>query len=113
MARSLCRKISFSAPLADSSNHRGMVFRIRQNEAIRQQPANRTKRRPSSRHIARSEDEGGPLAMQIRELRFEGDDGMAIAGDVAGPAGAGAHSHRRLDHRIDDGRMASHSEIIV
>ena len=51
--------------------------------------------------------------MQIGELGFECHDGMAVAGDVAGPSGARTHPHRGLDHRIDDRGVASHPEIIV
>ena len=51
--------------------------------------------------------------MQIGELGLERDDGAAVAGDVAGTAGTGAHLPRRLDHRVDDSGMASHPEIVV
>jgi hypothetical protein len=51
--------------------------------------------------------------MQIGELGLERDDGMAIAGDVAGTSGTGAHLSRRLDHGVDDSGMASHPEIVV
>jgi hypothetical protein len=51
--------------------------------------------------------------MQVRELSLERDDGMAVAGDVAGTASPGAHPPCGLGHGIDDSRMASHSEIVV
>jgi hypothetical protein len=57
--------------------------------------------------------ERGLLAVQIRELRLERDDGMTIAGDFAGTYGADAHPPRRLDHGIGDSGMASHPEIVV
>src|SRR5438270_11418588 len=93
-------------------DHRGMVLLIRQNEAIRQQPADRAKRR-FIRHIAGRKGERRLLAVQIRELRLERDDGMAIAGDVPRTSGAGAHPPRRLDHGVDDSGMASHPEIVI
>src|SRR6266566_3328727 len=38
---------------------------------------------------------------------------MVVAGDIAGSAGAGAHSGRGLDHGADDLRMLAHAEIVV
>jgi len=38
---------------------------------------------------------------------------MAVAGDVARPSRTSADLPRSLDHGIDDGRMASHAEIVV
>src|SRR5205823_2973272 len=64
-------------------------------------------------HIAGREGEGGLLAMQVRELRFERDDGMAVARDVAGTASPGAHPPCGLGHGINDSGMASHPEIVV
>jgi hypothetical protein len=89
-----------------------VVFLVRQNEAIRQQSADRAKRRFVG-HIAGREGERRLLAMQISELRLERDDCSAIAGDVSRSSGAGAHPLRGLDHRIDDSRMTSHPEIVV
>src|SRR6266481_8427058 len=51
--------------------------------------------------------------MQIGELRLERDNGMAVAGDVAGPSGANAHPACGLDHGIDDSGVSSHPEIVV
>src|SRR5437588_12422313 len=102
----------FGAARPYPGDHRGMVLLIRQNETIRQQPADRAERRLIG-HIAGREGESGLLAVQIREFGLERDDGMAIAGDVAGTSGPGAHPPRGLDHRIDDSGMASHPEIVV
>ena len=102
----------FGTARPDPGDHRGVVFLVRQNEAIRQQPADRAERRFIG-HIAGREHEGGLLAMQIGKLRLERDNGIAIAGDVAGTPGAGAHPLRSLDHGIDDSGMASHPEIVV
>src|SRR5260370_33488562 len=89
-----------------------MVLLIRQNETIRQQPADRAERRLIG-HIAGREGESGLLAVQIREFRLERDDGMAITGAVAGTSGPGAHPPRRLDHGIDDTVMTPHPELVV
>src|SRR6266404_9131166 len=51
--------------------------------------------------------------MQIREFRLEPDDGMAVAGDVPGASGTGTHPQYALDHRVDDRRVAPHTEIVV
>ena len=100
----------FSAARADPGDHRGVVFLVRQNEAIRQQPADRAKRRLIG-HIAGREGEGSLLSVQVGELHLERDDGVAVAGDVRGAAGASPA--RGLDHGIDDSGVASHPEIVV
>ena len=60
----------FGAARPDAGDHRGVVFLVGQNEAIRQQPADRAQPRFVG-HIAGCEDEGGVLFMQVGELRFE------------------------------------------
>src|SRR5215469_6420393 len=38
---------------------------------------------------------------------------IGVAGDVAGPAAAGAQRPHRLDHCVDHGRVLAHTEIVV
>ena len=65
------------------------------------------------RHVARGEDEGAFLAVQVGELLLERDQGMIGAGDVAGAAGAGAHPGRGLHHRPDHLGVLAHAQIVV
>src|SRR3984893_14054721 len=81
----------FSAARPNPSDHRGMVLLIRQDEAIRQQPADPAKRCFIG-YVAGREGEGRLLAVQVGEFARARDDGMAVAGDVAGTSGAGAAS---------------------
>jgi len=100
------------AARSDARDHRGVVSLVGQDQAIRQQPADRTKRRLIG-HVAGREDKRGVLSMQVGEFCLKRDDGMAIAGDVSRAASAGARPLRRLDHGIDDEGVAAHPEIVV
>ena len=98
--------------LAHALDHRIVVERIRQDQAIRHQ----------LRHggdagligdIAGGEDQRRLLAVQVGELALKLDQRMVVAGDVAGAAGAGAHAGRGVDHGADHLRVLAHAEIIV
>src|SRR5579864_8932354 len=54
----------------DAGYHRGMVLLVRQDQAIRQQPADGAKRRLVG-DITGGEGERGLLSMQVGELRLE------------------------------------------
>lgn len=51
--------------------------------------------------------------MQVGQFGFQFDHGMAVAGNIAGAAGAGAEFGHRLLHGPDNRRMLAHAEIIV
>jgi hypothetical protein len=95
-----------------AGDHRGMVSLVRQDQAIRQQPADRAKCRLIS-DIAGREGERGLLPMQVGELRLECNDSMAIARDVSRAPSAGANAARGLDHGVDHKGMPPHPKIIV
>ena len=63
--------------------------------------------------IARGEDQRRLAAVQIGELALEQQMHMAVAGDVARAAGAGADRPQRLLHRRQHRRMLPHAEIVV
>src|SRR5271166_4740126 len=51
--------------------------------------------------------------MKVGNLCFEGNDSVAIAGDIPSTSSAGAHAARDLDHGVDNKRMPAHSEVVV
>ena len=63
--------------------------------------------------IARGEDQRRLAPVQIGELALEQQMHMAVAGDVAGAAGAGADRPQRLFHRRQHRRVLPHAEIVV
>ena len=103
---------ALGAAVANAFDHRGMVERVRQHDAIRQFRCQRAKRRPV-RDIARGEQQRVFLAVQIRKLEFKLAMGVHGTRNVAGAAGAGARAIKLLVHRFDDVGMLAHAEIIV
>src|SRR5579862_4420205 len=100
--------VLLGAGVADALDHRGVVVGVRQDDAVRQQLAQRGQRRIVG-DVARAEDEGGFLAVEIGQLALEQHMIMRRAGDVARAAGAGADLMQRLQHR----RVLAHAEIVV
>src|SRR5216683_2946312 len=74
------------AGLPNAFDHRVVVGRIRQNEAIRH---------------------------QLGELALELDQRMVGSGNVTRAARPSSHAGRGLDHRIDDLGMLSHAQVVV
>ena len=101
-----------AAGLAHALDHRIVVQRVGQDQAVRQQLGD-GRDAGLVRHVARGEDERGLLAVQVGELGLELDQRMVGAGDVARAARAGAHARRGLDHRADHLRVLAHAEIVV
>ena len=101
-----------AAGAPDALDHRIVVERVGEDEAIRQQ-AGDGRDAGEIGDPARGEDERRLLAVQVGELALEHDDRMMGAGNVAGAAGAGAVGARRLDARLDDVGVAAHAEIVV
>ena len=97
---------------ADSFDHRGVIRRVGEDDAIGQPRRERAEGRPV-RHIARGEQQRRLLAVQLGELAFEADVIVVGAGDVAGAAGAGAATVERFVHRRDHSRVLAHAEIVV
>jgi hypothetical protein len=63
--------------------------------------------------IPRGEDQRRFLAMQVGEFALQLDQRVAVAGDVAGATGAGAHAGGGFDHGADHLRMLAHAKVIV
>ena len=101
-----------AAGLAHALDHRIVVQRVGQDQAVRQQLGD-GRDAGLVRHVARGEDQRGLLAVQVGELGLELDQRMIGAGDVARAARAGAHARRGLDHRADHLGVLAHAEIVV
>ena len=97
---------------AHALDHRIVVLRVGENEAVRQEARDRRDGGEIG-YPARGEDERGGLAMQVGELGLELHDRMVGAGNVARAAGAGAMGARRTDRGLDHLGMAAHAEIVV
>ena len=108
----VAENLLLGAGLAHALDHRVVVARVRQDQAVRHQLGH-GRDAGLVRHIARGEDERRLLAMQVGELALELDQRMVGARDVAGAAGAGAHAGRGLDHGADHLGMLAHAEIVV
>ena len=104
--------LALAAGLADAFDHRIVVERIRQDQAVRDQLGDGGDA-GLVRDIARGEQQRGLLAVQIGQFLLELHQRMMGARDVAGAAGAGADPGRGLDHGADHFRMLPHAEIVV
>ncbi len=100
------------AGLPHALDHRIVVERIRQDEAVRHHPSDGGNAGLVG-DVTRTENERSLLAVQIGELVLKPDQRMRGAGDVAGAPSAGPHPGCRLDHGANDFRMLSHAEVIV
>ena len=83
------------AGAAHALDHRGVVERVGQDQAVRQQLGDRRDRRLVGDEAGR-EDERRFLAVQVGELGLELDQRVVGAGNVARAAGADAHACRGL-----------------
>ena len=101
-----------AAGLAHALDHRIVVERVRQDQAVRQQLGD-GRDAGLVRDIAGGEHQRGRLAVQVGELALELDQRMVGAGDIAGAAGAGAHAGGDVDHGADHLGVLGHAEIIV
>ena len=104
--------LPLAAGLANAFDHRIVVERIRQDQAVRDQFCD-GRDAGLVRDIARGEQQRGFLAVQVGEFLLELHQRMMGAGDVAGAAGAGADAGGGLDHGADHLRMLAHAEIVV
>src|SRR3981081_4351207 len=108
----VAENLALAAGLTDAFDHRIVVERVRQDQAIWYELAD-GRNTGLVRDIARGEQQRPLLAVQIGQLLLELHQGMMRARDVAGAAGASAHSGGGLDHGADHLRMLAHSEIVV
>ena len=101
-----------AARLAHALDHRIVVQRIGEDQAVGDQLGD-GRDAGLVRNVARGEDEGRLLAVEIGEFRFEVHDGVAVAGDVAGAAGAGAEAPGGFHHGAGHVPVLAHAEIVV
>ncbi len=108
----VAKHLTLAAGLADALDHRIMVQRIRQDQAIRNQLADGCNA-GLVRDVTRGEQQRRLLAVQVGQFLLELHQGMMGSGDVAGAAGAGAHPGGGLDHGANDLGVLAHSEVVV
>jgi hypothetical protein len=102
----------FAAGLAHAFDHGIVVERVRQNEAVRQKLGD-GRDAGLVRHIAGGEQQRGLFAVQVGEFALQLDQRMVGAGDVAGAAGACAHTGGDVDQGADHLGVLGHAEIVV
>ncbi len=120
-----CRKLGFEVlqvivlpdhalalGVANALDHRCVVAGIGETDEAGYLGTERAKSRPV-RNIARGEEQGRFLAMEVGKLLFEQDVVVVGAGDVAGAAGTGATLVDGEFHRLGHFRVLAHAEIIV
>ncbi len=100
------------AAVLDADDHGVVVLGVGEDVPIRQGIQDGAQRGLVG-DVAGGEEEGGILAVQVRELFLEGDVEGRGAGDVAGAAGAGAVAAGGFDRGFDDHRVGAHGEVIV
>src|SRR6267154_1535437 len=93
-------------------DHRIVIERIGQDQAVRKEPGHRRDARMVG-HVARRENERRFLAMEIRKLGLQLHQRPVCTRDVARSAGAGSHPARGGAHRFDHLRVLAHAKIIV
>ena len=102
-----------AAGLAHALDHRVVVEGVRQDQAVRDQPRD-GRDAGLVRDVARGEDEGGLLAVQVGELRLELDHADGSCRRCCGcrrhpvPSAPGG-----LDHGAGHVRVLAHAEIVV
>ncbi len=101
-----------AARIADTRDHGGVIELVGEDQAARQDLAER-RERGLVRHIARGEEQCALLAVQIGQLGLEVDMVVRVTADIASAARTGADIVQRLFHRRDHLGMLAHGEIIV
>ncbi len=93
-------------------DHRIVIVRIGQDQAVRKELADRRDARMVG-HVARRENERRLLAMQVRKFSFQLDQSPVRARNIARSASARPHRARGSAHRSDDLRVLAHAKIVV
>jgi len=101
-----------NAGSADALDHRGVVLRIGEDDAARQQPGQRAQGRLVG-DVAGGEEQGGRLAVPVGQLALQEDVVVVGAGDIARAPRAGAALGEGADHGGDDLRVLAHAEVVV
>ncbi len=98
--------------MANAFDHRGMIARIGKYLAPGKTRGERAEGSPV-RHIARREECGRFLAVQIGQFPFQQHVVVVGAGNVARAAGPGAAFVQRVVHGGQCSRVLAHAEIVV
>ena len=101
-----------AARAANALDHRVMVERVRNDQAVRQQLGDGGNRREIG-NPAGGEGERRFLVVQIGQLGLKLHDGMMRARNVARAAGARAMPPGRVDHGLDHLVVAAHGQIVI
>ena len=102
----------FGAAAPDALDHRRVVVGVGQHHAPGQRAGEGREHRVVG-DVAGGEHQRRVLAVQRREFRFERDDRVVGARDVAGATGAGAVARQREPARLEHQRVAAHAEVVV
>ena len=97
--------VFLGAAVADAGDHRGMVERIREYDGARHL-ARQRRQSGVVGDITRGKDQCGFTAVQIGDLALEEQMDMAVARDVARPAG---HSFRKRMGNSEGKSVPSHA----
>ena len=108
----VAENLLFAVGALHALDHRIMILRVGQDEAVRQQRSDGGDRGQIG-NPARSEDEGGGLGVKIGQLVFEIHQRAAIAGNVARAASPSAVAAGRLLHSGNHLRVTPHAEVVV
>ena len=98
--------------VADAFDHGGVVERVGKDQAARQQPAEDRECRLVG-DVARGEEEGRLLAVELGELALEQHVTMVRPRDVAGTPGPGTIALEGRLHGLQDACVLAHAEIVV
>ena len=102
----------FRAAVADAFDHAGVVQLVREDHRIGQARAEGRESGPV-RDITRGKEQRRLLAMQIGQLPLQHQMVMRCARDVARAARTRAAGVDRVFHRLPDGGMLTHAEVVV
>ena len=108
----VAKDLTLAAGLADAFDHRIVVERVRQDQAIRNELGD-GRDAGLVRDVARGEQQRRLLAVQVGQFLLELHQGMMGPRNVAGAAGAGAGPGGGLDHGADNLGVLPHSEVVV
>ncbi len=104
--------LPLAAGLANAFDHRIVVERIGKNEAVGNELCD-GRNAGLVGDVARGEEQGCFLAVEVGKFMLELHQGMMGAGDVAGASGAGADAGCGLDHRANHLWVLAHAEVVV
>ena len=108
----VAKDVLLATAAADPRDHRRVVHLVREDDAAGQHLGER-RERGLVRDVARGEEQGGLLAMEVGQFGLELDVIMRVAADVSRASRARADAVERFLHRGDHVGMLAHAEVIV